>query len=94
MDLNTLDKRLRERLMRHREVRPQDLDKAAQDLPDSAGNVRQPPEEELEKLREELVTEGEVREERIVRAVERYQSGSDITAQEPVFPEPENETEL
>jgi hypothetical protein len=94
MDLTTLDKRLRERLVRRREIRPQDLEKAADKVPDSAGNVRQPPEEELEKLREDLVTEGEVREERIVRAVERYQSQSEITAAEPVFPEPENETEI
>lgn len=94
MDLTTLDKRLRDRLLRRRELRADDLEKAAQKLPDSAENVRQVSEEELEKLREALVTEGEVREERIVRAVERYQSLSEITAPEPVFPEPENETEL
>ena len=94
MDLTTLDRRLRERLIRQQKVRADDFEKVAQKLTDSAGNVRQPPEEQLDKLRKELTNETEIREERIVRAVERYQSQSQLTAQEPVSPEPENETEI
>jgi hypothetical protein len=95
MDLKTVDKRLQERLLRKRAVAPDDLSKAMSRLKDHSDAVRRPADHDLERLRQELPLESEIRAGRIVRAVERQRLRAELEPEElPVpAPEPEAETE-
>lgn len=74
MDLDKLDRRMLERMLARRRLSPEEVAKAARQLPDLADAVETRSEEDLEKLAEELVAERELREERIERALERAAS--------------------
>lgn len=96
MDPKTLDKRLQQRLLRRRAIHADELAKAMAKLPDHAGALRSPAPEDLERLGQELPIEGEIRAERIARAVERHRLRSELEPEEPVVrpAEPEPDTEL
>lgn len=65
--LNTTDKRLLQRGVRKGKLSERELDQALDELPDLVDRIRHPSEEELETLREELVSEQQIRAERVQR---------------------------
>ena len=83
MDLRTLDKRLQKRLVRARRISQDEIDKAAAKLKDLSGNVYEPTEEEIERLKQQVVTEQRVRGERIGRLLERRQKRGELPDGEP-----------
>ncbi len=69
MTAEGLDKRLEERKLRQGQLSQESVDRSTQALPDLAANVHAPDEDELERLREELVLEQRARARRIERAL-------------------------
>lgn len=65
--LNTTDKRLLLRGVRKGDLAEVELTKALDELPDLSDQIRQPGQEELDALREELVAEQSARAERVQR---------------------------
>ena len=90
MELERLDKRLQQRLLRLRKLREEELGKAASKLPDRSSNLREPSEEELEQIERELAAEQDGRRERVRGILERGPVKPPITRPEPVL-EPEEE---
>ena len=68
--LKNKDRRLQDRQLRRGEARAEDIDKGVLELPDSSENAERASADELEKLRDELVAEKPLRDERIVQALE------------------------
>ncbi len=64
------DKRLVDRALRRGDLSRSDLEAAAQDLPDEGSGGEAPSQEDLDKLRSELETEGAERKARIERFME------------------------
>lgn len=86
MDLEKLDRRTLERMLARREVSAEEVAKAARALPDLADAVASPSEEDLKQLAETLEEEHTVREERILRALERAASPAERAPPGPVQP--------
>ena len=65
-----MDKRLLELSIRRSEARPEQLAELVDSLPDLSQNLRRPPDDEAESLREELVAESAQRADRIARQMQ------------------------
>ena len=67
---DNVDRRLQDRQLARGEARAEEVEKSVLELPDSADNSETASAEELDELREELVAEKPLRDERIARAIE------------------------